>query len=376
MEFFLISQIEKFERGSWTDDTDQSLLIILAYLHERSIDKLPDSFARRLHIWISHGLLALDRLPCGIGKLVGSTVTSANYLQNPEVAAIGQWVKTGCNIAPNGSLMRTHPIGIIAIDMSEPDAFKLAAKVGRTTHVDPRCTLSCCVVVGVIRGILRGDIVDDQTLNDTIERAYTWVSTQPTLLSPAPESRTKEIDRVEFERHAYAASYEDLHLDDRMSIGYVYKCLGSSLLVLRRGIALSSSSKPPPKALFESLITDLVMEGGDADTNATVAGGLLGAWLGYARLPERWVDGLRHCDWLVHKTYRLIVALGIEDGKVNAEDDEKPEGPKGLLSDEELKKREIDLITRLLEQQNKVRQEKEKRERRGPFFGSRLFKDW
>jgi ADP-ribosylglycohydrolase len=40
------------------------------------------------------------------------------------------------------------------------------------------------------------------------------------------------------------------------------------------------------ETLFEELIVNLIMEGGDADTNAAVAGALLGAYLGYANLPS------------------------------------------------------------------------------------------
>ena len=48
-------------------------------------------------------------------------------------------------------------------------------------------------------------------------------------------------------------------------------------------------------AVFETLVTPLVMEGGDADTNACFAGALLGAYLGYKVLPPHWRDGLREC---------------------------------------------------------------------------------
>jgi ADP-ribosylglycohydrolase len=34
------------------------------------------------------------------------------------------------------------------------------------------------------------------------------------------------------------------------------------------------------ETLFEELIVNLIMEGGDADTNAAVAGAVLGAYLG------------------------------------------------------------------------------------------------
>jgi ADP-ribosylglycohydrolase len=57
------------------------------------------------------------------------------------------------------------------------------------------------------------------------------------------------------------------------------------------------SLRPDPLAaatLFEELTVDLVVEGGDADTNAAAACALLGAYLGYANLPSHWTLGLAH----------------------------------------------------------------------------------
>ena len=53
--------------------------------------------------------------------------------------------------------------------------------------------------------------------------------------------------------------------------------------------------------VFEQLITELTMAGGDADTNCAVAGSLLGAYLGVEALPSQWIDGLAHRQWLERK---------------------------------------------------------------------------
>ncbi|KAG8701968.1 hypothetical protein FRC08_003797 [Ceratobasidium sp. 394] len=43
------------------------------------------------------------------------------------------------------------------------------------------------------------------------------------------------------------------------------------------------------------------MQGGDADTNATVAGSLLGAYLSNDFIPAEWARHLKGVDWLVQK---------------------------------------------------------------------------
>ncbi|KAF2187880.1 ADP-ribosylglycohydrolase [Zopfia rhizophila CBS 207.26] len=372
-EWYPDSHRNRFEPCAWTDDTDQALLILLSYLHNQSssdsIAKLPQDFAKRLQIWIEQGLLALGRPPCGIGALVGSVVNNSKYLDDPAGTATQRWIKTNRHVAPNGSLMRTHPIGVMCIGLSEEEALKIAAEVGRTTHVDPRCVVACCISVGLIRGILRGGIRSEEHVDKAIERAYDWVSAQPELMNPGldPEMTewevTRYLERREFERHVYAKEMEELKLDNTKEMGYVYKCLGSAVLTLRLGIRATKASTVPPKNLFEDLMTDLIMEGGDADTNGAAAGALLGAWLGYANLPLHWANGLAHREWLMSKITRLTKVLRVVQGQVQEEKDETPDGGKGLMNREELEKRDRDMLHTIL-LRDKERKEKEERERR------------
>lgn len=41
-----------------------------------------------------------------------------------------------------------------------------------------------------------------------------------------------------------------------------------------------------------------VFQGGDADTNCAVAGALLGCKLGVSKIPDSWLKGLCHKEWL------------------------------------------------------------------------------
>lgn len=362
----------RFEPCAWTDDTDQALLIILSYLYNHSssdtLTKLPLDFAARLQIWIEQGCRALDRPPCGIGALVGGVVSHKAYLKDPTDTAIKRWVKTARHVAPNGSLMRTHPIGVIGVGLPEEEVWRLAASVGMTTHADPRCTVACCISVGLIWGLLRGEITTMEHVDAAIERAYNWVVSQPDLMNPGLYTDITEweikrhLERKEFERHVYAQSLEDLKLDNHKEMGYVYKCLGSAILTLRLGIRAVQGSVLPSKELFEDLMTDLIMEGGDSDTNGAAAGALLGAYVGYANLPSNWASGLTHKDWLMSKILRLTKATGIMEGELEEEKDEAPDGGKGLMNREELERRDCAMLTLILERK-KEQQERDKKEK-------------
>ncbi|KAH7072091.1 ADP-ribosylglycohydrolase-domain-containing protein [Paraphoma chrysanthemicola] len=385
-ELYEDSHRTRFAPCAWTDDTDQALLIVLSYIHnythagisdptKHANDTLPTDFAARLKIWLDQGLLALSRPPFGIGQLVGSVVKRKDYLEQPANNAIDAWVRSGRHVAPNGSLMRTHPIGIIGIGLSEEKTWKLSVQVGWNTHVDPRCTVSCCILVALIRGLLRGDITNEKDVDACIERSYAWVKKNPKLMNPGDDETLSDADiehhleRSVFEHHVYAKTLEDLKLDDGKSIGYVYKCLGSAILLLRlamrKGSMLSATGGPLALATaFEELTVDLIMEGGDADTNGAAACALVGAYLGYANLPSHWTLGLAHKEWLMSKTYRLAVASGVIVDTLQPEDDEAAEGPRGLMRKEEVDLRDKALVHDMIAKV-KARQARERAEEEG-----------
>ena len=174
-------------------------------------------------------------------------------------------------------------------------------------------------------------------MDAAIERAFEWTREQPDIMNPDPSAGLAQnqvrqyLERQEFEKHVYAETLEELRLDDELKMGYVYKCLGSAVLLLRRAIQRISTAPvaagmAAKAQLFEKLIVQLIMEGGDADTNGAAAGALLGAYLGYANLPSHWKLGLAHNDWLMAKTERLTIAVGVNKGMLDKEKDEAANG--------------------------------------------------
>jgi ADP-ribosylglycohydrolase len=392
---------DKFQPADWTDDTDQSLLLILSYLHnynsiaEDGLPLDPQDVALRLHTWVTQGLRCLDSPPLGIGQTVGLVVLDPKYLDDPKSVALKVWLKSGRNAAPNGSLMRTHPIGVMCIGRSLEETFRTAADVGRITHVDPRCVVSCCLVSGLVRGIIRGEIVRESDVDSMIESAYSWVDGQKDLRNPQKINMNSEVtfpgsstgpinsdsqvdtedqgkdspdehsllDTDEYHKYCHAQTLKELNLDEGRKIGYVYKCLGSAVLVLRLAIRYGTGVNLGSQDLFETLITDLIMKGGDADTNACVAGGLLGALVGYSRLPPHWERGIRNRQWLLRKAESLTLRVGILESHLGekekspeADPDTALDGGKGMLSEEQIEKRWKDFVLMILEKQQKRRE--------------------
>lgn len=267
-----------------------------------------------------------------------------NYLTDPSGIALAYWEKHGRDIAPNGSVMRTTPIGVINIDKTENETFQAAIKMGAVTHVDPRCAISVAIVSALVRGLCRGELKTEVQLDAVLESAWSHVTEN------FPDY---PLDRAEFHKHVHAESLNALVLCDR-TMGYVYKCLGSGLWCLRQVLRGTED--------FESALTKLTMCGGDADTNGAVAGALMGAACGYDALPVHWRDGMRHKDWYLEKIKAMFIVAGLDKGTYIAQSDSDTEldGGKGFLSEAQLKKREMEIMERLILVDQKRREKAEK----------------
>lgn len=235
---------------------------------------------------------------------------------------------------------------------SEEETFTEAIKMGAVTHADPRCAVSVAIVSGLVRALCRDEISKEAEVDALIERAWEYMA------KAYPDTK---LDRTEFEKHAYAKTLDSLVLCDR-GMGFVYKCLGSSLWCLRQVLTRQET--------FKSSMTKLVMCAGDADTNGAVAGGLMGALYGYKHLPKEWKEGMKYEGWYREKISALCeVASLVEGGEYRTDEDKDTEldGGKGFLTEEQMKKREMEVMEKILladQRRREAAQEKTKAEKK------------
>ncbi|KPM34504.1 hypothetical protein AK830_g12059 [Neonectria ditissima] len=353
--------------GEWTDDTDHAMLILLSYLHSDGKQMSPRDFASRLSIWVRMGLRALDTLPLGLGRTVGAIVRSKDYLDAPEATARQHWTKGNYNAAPNGSLMRTHPLGLMCLGRTVEETFEVAADYSVVTHVDSRCVIACAIGTALARGLVRGEIHTESQIDEMIDAAIVWYKARQEKELRDPERKDEpRLDVEELKAHATAKSLADLKLDDSYKIGYVYKTFGSGILLLRLAMRQLESNKLQSQlTTFEPLITDLIMEGGDADTNACFAGALLGSFLGFKALPPHWRDGLRYGTWLMEKAEGLCTVVGVTEGPYtgSGDKDTAPDGGRGYLTDDQMERKCMEMQAWMAQQETewKKRQEGDKK---------------
>ncbi|KAF3939336.1 hypothetical protein ABW19_dt0204016 [Dactylella cylindrospora] len=335
----------RFEERAWTDDTDQMLLILLSYLHNNG-QLTQQDFASRLRTWIAMGLRCLDRLPLGIGGTVGGVVSHPEFLQNPAGVSKKRWIQTQCVNAANGAVMRTSIVAPMFVNKTLEETYQAAVDMALVTHADPRCLVSCVATVGILRALLKGELTKEEQINGILQHAWDWVA-KDKITTDDGEELDYTFDPREYWRHcgveAEKAYNKEIIVEDRR-MGYTYIALGTAVWCLRR-VMLGLDD-------FKSVITTLIMMGGDADTNAAVAGAVVGAYCGYDALPAEWRDGLRYRDWLLQKTEAMCILAGVITDKTYdpAKDkDTDLDGGRGFLTEEQMREREGKLMNTILE---------------------------
>ncbi|MGD1908073.1 MAG: ADP-ribosylglycohydrolase family protein [Leptolyngbyaceae cyanobacterium] len=259
-------------QGDWTDDTDQMLCILdslvgLGHFNVRDI-------ARRLHHWaISDGM--------GIGWSTYAIIHDPTFLLDPQKAALNYWHAQNCASAPNGGVMRTAVLGIW--QYKAPEVVKHnAAEACRITHADPRYIGSAIAVSLAISALLQGE-TDIKQVVDIAQVAVSHF--HPELDHWFDLASQPNVERL------------TLDPDSEKGMGYTLRTLAAGFWALQHAQS------------YQEGILAIIHEGGDADTNAAVAGALLGARFGYKNLPPQWIQGLVYHEQLMNKSNQLLACL-------------------------------------------------------------------
>jgi ADP-ribosylglycohydrolase len=235
--------------GTWTDDTAMARNLWRSLIaHEGGLN-LEDVLARHL-AW-----LASD--PPDVGNLTrrvlsrtrdGATDAARAYVEErgPEVSA------------GNGSVMYCAPLGVVHA-RSPGELSALAPALSALTHRDERCRTACLAVTLAAAGLVAGD------------------APEPAVV--AALDAVAMLDGGEELEYLVAESGRARPLDGP-DMGFTLFTAGIALQVAGEGRG------------FEDGLRYVVSLGGDTDTNAAVAGALLGAGHGMAAIPPPWLATL------------------------------------------------------------------------------------
>src|SRR2546427_4787506 len=196
----------------------------------------------------------------GIGNTTKRALTLIDRGKEPFEAGRLVYQENPRFSAGNGSVMRCVPAALRYHDDLDR-LIRVSTQQAAITHADERCTWGAAAVNLAARELLHGNIYFiDEVLHRISDRA--------------PRALRDAIHRVPREREA------DLPIAVVGEAGYVIHCVE---------IAFWCAMHRPS---LEDALIFLAQAGGDTDTNAAVAGALLGARYGEVALPPRWIDQL------------------------------------------------------------------------------------
>ncbi|OBG69764.1 ADP-ribosylglycohydrolase family protein [Mycobacterium sp. E3339] len=251
-----------WEPGEWTDDTSMALAIAQVAAtgadlrHEEALDDL----ARRWHDW-SQDAKDVGVQTRSVLSRAGRRGISAQTARE-ESAALH---KLTSRTAGNGSLMRTAPVALAYLD-DEVALVAAARAVSELTHHDPEAGDACVLWCLAIRhAVLTGELEARIGLQHIdVDRRDLWVSRLDAAEVSKPSDFTNNGWVVEALQGAWSAIMTTPVPQDHPAEG------GFRADHLR--LALDSA----------------VRGGGDTDTVAAIAGGLLGAVYGASAVPAQW----------------------------------------------------------------------------------------
>jgi len=255
------------KNSPYDDDAAMALLLGESLLASKGFDA--NDVARRWVKWMK-----VDGR--GIGITTKRALTLIDRGKEPfEAGRLANQENPGRS-AGNGSVMRCIPVALRYHD--DPDRLiRVSTQQAAITHADERCTWGAAAVNLAARELLHGNIYFvDEVMHRIGDRA-------PRVLREA-------IHRVPRERES------DLPIARAGEAGYVVHCVEIAFWFVTHD-----------RSLEEALIA-LAQAGGDTDTNAAVAGALLGARYGDIALPPRWIDKITGVQGIAQLAERLVSA--------------------------------------------------------------------
>jgi ADP-ribosylglycohydrolase len=234
--------------GTTTDDTAMARNLIRSLIERGALDT-DDVLARHI-AW-------LETRPPDVGNLTRIVLSRAR--EGAESAAREYVEQRGPEVsAGNGSVMYCAPLGV-AYARRPGELFVSAPALSALTHWDERCRTACLAVTLAVAALVRGE-PGDRAVIDAVTAVADREGGEELEFLVEQAGRSRPVDGPD---------------------------MGFTLFTA--GLALQVAAEQPG---FEVGLRRVVALGGDTDTNAAVAGALLGAAHGRDELPATWLARL------------------------------------------------------------------------------------
>jgi ADP-ribosylglycohydrolase len=244
---------DTWAKGDWTDDTDM-MICCMRDLVQNQGRIVPVTLAAKFHNWYWHGYSELgDHAGSGVGNMVRSSLREKCFLTNPIKAAKIAWKLTMKHGGGNGGVMRTSIIGCLPDLNLVIDNARIACRV---THYSPDAQVSSIFISVLIHLLMYTELSEEACIDASFEHAIKAIT-------------CKYIAR-RMRLVIYRVNIDDIFTQNPKlpKIRATYKTMYCAVWALRQ---ISQHQQT-----FHQVIQNIIQRGGDADTNAAVAGAVCG----------------------------------------------------------------------------------------------------
>ena len=240
--------------GQPTDDSELALLLARCLVNDQRYNK--ERVAQAYHFWFHRSK------PFDIGNTIRQAMQAISAKDvKANNAAHAMSSNASQESQANGSLMRISPLAMFGWNLSADELFQLAGEESSLSHPNPVCRQCCGLYCIAIALAISGSLSPAQIYQELKKYGGSF-NVDPTV--------SDALDRAAAER------------PDKYS-GWVLAGFQNAIYQL-----LHSNT-------FEEGVVDTIMHGSDTDTNAAIAGALLGAVHGRESIPFQWRSMVLSC---------------------------------------------------------------------------------
>jgi ADP-ribosylglycohydrolase len=298
-------------QNDWTDDTDMLIMIMdnLASNNQNiDIYQLAINFKK----WQKTGFAELgDQFPYGIGSQTNFIINQNGFLSNPIKSSRNSYKMMGYENAGNDALTRNSICGIT------DNWYQNTISHCLITHFDTRCVTSCLVQSYIINCIWKNIPIDWNYIYEVCQNIIKL-------------GYRKTANSIEFEKFWHLGlNYDNIlknHSEEntntcflkflkQLNIGNYelnneqnYTLLDMTLCI---AIILDINYEIKQNKNIDSLyymirIKEIISVGGDSDTHASIIGSIIGCYMGFDNIPNKWIKKTKHELWLNNKIKLFI----------------------------------------------------------------------
>lgn len=195
-----------------------------------------------------------------------------------------------------GGIMRVAPIGVYGAthDWTSAKTARTAGDVAEITHHHPMSTYSSAAFAVIIEKCVSMDHVDVDAFKSIVESSVDTVVNEYGENAPHIKDFKKVIDNA---ISLYESPLEDWEvIEQKLGGGWIAE----------ETLAIAIFSVLRYVDDFASCIICAVNHGGDSDSTGAVAGNIIGAIVGYDRIPQKFTDAIQFKELLLSYSDNLL----------------------------------------------------------------------